>query len=165
MKENQHIASLILHIYADYHKWLSTFKAAVVLQRDYGIYISVGRVSRLMKSLQLPKMSIDKPTVHCTPSDDTFCSNHLQQLQQKAPNLVWGSDITYIKTEEKWYYLCIVLGLFSRKVIAWYISAKPDVELVIFTFKEAYKKRNAPYELMSHSDWGTQYTVFASGSF
>lgn len=115
-----------------------------------------------MKSLQLPKMSTDKPTVHCVASDDASCLNLLQQqFQQKAPNLVWVSDITYIKADGKWYYLCIVMDLFSRKVIAWHISAKPDVELVISTFKKAYEKRKAPYGLMFHSDRGTQYTAFA----
>ncbi|WP_442858721.1 DDE-type integrase/transposase/recombinase, partial [Anaerotignum lactatifermentans] len=45
----------------------------------------------------------------------------------------------------KWYYLCIVMDLFSRKIISWNISGKPDVDLVMTAFKKAYKKRNAPY--------------------
>lgn len=53
------------------------------------------------------------------------------------------------------------MDLFSRKVISWHISAKPDAELVISTFKKAYEKRNAPYGLMFHSDRGTQYTAFS----
>ena len=162
MKENQHIASLILHIYADYRKRLGAYKTAVVLQRDYGIHISVDRVYRLMKSLQLPKMSTDKPAARRSASNDADFSNHLQQqFRQKAPNLVWVSDITYIKVNGKWYYLCIVMDLFSRKVIAWHISAKPDVDLVISTFNKAYQKRNAPSGLMFHSDRGSQYTAFA----
>ncbi|WP_226392038.1 IS3 family transposase [Ructibacterium gallinarum] len=164
VKENQHIASLILHIYADYHKRLGTYQTTVVLLRDYGIPVSVHPVYRLMKSLQLPKMSTDKPTVHRVASHDPSCLNLLQQqFQQKAPNLVWVSDITYIKikTDGKWYYLCIVMDLFSRKVIAWHISAKPDVELVIATFKKAYEKRKAPYGLMFHSDRNALYTAFA----
>ena len=53
------------------------------------------------------------------------------------------------------------MDLFSRKVIAWHISAKPDVDLVISTFNKAYQKRNAPSGLMFHSDRGSQYTAFA----
>ena len=71
------------------------------------------------------------------------------------------SDITYIKINGKWYYLCIVIDLFSRKVIAWHISAKLDVDLVISTFNKAYQKRNTPSGLMFHSDRGSQYTAFA----
>ena len=161
IKENQYIASLILHIYADYNKRLGAYKITYVLQRDYGINISVGRVYRLMKQLQLPKMSTDKPAVRSNSSDTEACCNHLQQkFNQKAPNLVWVSDITYIKAGGIWYYLCIVMDLFSRKVISWHISSKANVELVITAFKKAYEKRNAPYGLMFHSDRGSQYTAF-----
>lgn len=92
-----------------------------------------------MKTLDLPKMSTIKPrhsTIHRNSSEYT---NHLQQdFNQKAPNLVWASDFTYIKANGKWYYLCIVMDLFSRKVISWCISAKPDVDLVRNAFNKAY---------------------------
>lgn len=107
-------------------------------------------------------MSTAKPPVHSRHTHNGTCTNHLQQqFRQKAPNLVWVSDITYIKAGGKWYYLCIVMDLFSRKVISWHIAAKPDAELVMCTFKKAYEKRNAPYGLMFHSDRGTQYTAFS----
>ena len=74
---------------------------------------------------------------------------------------MWVSDITYIRVAGKWYYLCIVMDLFSRKVIAWSISGKPDVDLVMHAFRKAYTKREQPQGLMFHSDRGTQYTAFA----
>ena len=166
IKENQYIASLILHIYADYNKRLGAYKITYVLQRDYGINISVGRVYRLMKQLQLPKMSTDKPAIRSNSSDTEACCNHLQQkFNQKAPNPVWVSDITYIKAGGIWYYLCIVMDLFSRKVISWHISSKANVELVITAFKKAYEKRNAPYGLMFHSDRGSSILPSPSGGF
>ena len=100
-----------------------------------------------MKQLQLPKMSTDKPSVPARHSDNETCINYLHQnFNQKAPNLVWASDITYMKAGGKWYYLCIVMDLYSRKIIAWHISADADAELVITAFQKAYKKRNAPYK-------------------
>ena len=54
---------MILQIYADYNKRLGAYKITYVLQRDFGINISVGRVYRLMKNLQLPKMSTDRKSV------------------------------------------------------------------------------------------------------
>lgn len=115
-----------------------------------------------MNTLQLPRMSTDKPSASSRCSDNGNCPNHLQQnFYQKAPNLVWGSNITYLKAGGKWHYLCIVMDLYSRKVIAWHISKKPDVELVMTCFRKAYEKRNAPYGLMFHSDRGSRYTAFA----
>ena len=56
-------------------------------------------------------MSTDKPRVSARPSQNTGCCNHLQQnFAQKAPNLVWASDITYIKAGGKWHYLCMVIN-------------------------------------------------------
>ena len=130
--------------------------------RDYGIKISVGRVYRLMKTLQLPKMSTDKPPWSRKPSDNGQYPNCLQQqFRPKAPNLVWASDFTYIKVNGKWYYLCIIMDLFSRKIIAWHISSRADVDFVTTTFQKAYTKRNAPCGLMFHSDRGSQYTAFS----
>ncbi len=160
--ENQQLRQLILHIYADYDKRLGAYKTRSILERDYGIRISVGRVYRLMRDMALPKMSTSKPRRHKRQEENRDCSNHLkQQFSQHSPNLVWVSDFTYIKAGGRWYYLCVMIDLFSRKVIAGHISAKPDVELVMTTFKKAYKARNTPYGLMFHSDRGSQYTAFA----
>lgn len=54
------------------------------------------------------------------------------------------------------------MDLYSRKIISWNISGKSDVDLVMTTFKKAYKKRNIPFGLMLHSNRGTQYIAFAS---
>lgn len=162
LRDNQQIASLILHIYADYSKRLGAYKIAYILERDYGIHISVGRVYRLMKTLQLPRMSTVKPSRPSKHDAGGKYTNHLKRdFSPKAPDLVWVSDITYLKTSGKLYYLCIVMDLFSRKVISWHISPKADVELVMTSFNKAYNKRSAPYGLMFHSDRGTQYTAFS----
>lgn len=160
-KENQNIKRIILQIYSDYDKCLGAYKIKYILGRDYGINISVGRVYRLMKAMNLPKLSTDKPKFR-NHSNNGECNNHLhQEFNQKAPNLVWASDFTYIKVNSKWYYLCIVMDLFSRKIIGWHISGKHDVELTMSTFKKAYNKRNVKFGLIFHSDQGSEYTAFS----
>ncbi len=79
IQENQPIASLILHIHSVCNKHLGAYKITYILKRDYGINISVGRVYRLMKQLQLPKISSDKPHVSARPPQNTNCCHHLQQ--------------------------------------------------------------------------------------
>lgn len=136
---------MTLHIYADYNKRLGAYKIAYILQHDYGIRIIVGRVYRLMRTLQLPKMSTDKPRQQRKHSDNGDCTNHLpQEFNQKAPNIIWASDFTYIKACGKWYYLCVVMDLFSRKIISWHISARPDVDLVMTAFKKSLCETERP---------------------
>ncbi|MDD3137907.1 MAG: DDE-type integrase/transposase/recombinase [Lachnospiraceae bacterium] len=127
-------------MHANYHKRLGVYKITYALQRDYGINISVGRVYRVMRTLQVPNEKLYRNYRH---KDNGNCTNHLHQaFNQKYPNLVWASDFTHIKVAGKWYYLCILMDLFSRKVIAWNIYGKADVDLAMTTFKKAYAKRN-----------------------
>ena len=158
--ENQEYRRIILEVYSDYDKCIGAYKLAYILKRDYGINISVGRVYRLMSSMNLPKKSTDRP-VRAKHTDNGECHNHLHQdFNQKAPNLVWASDFTYIRVESKWHYLCIVMDLFSRKIIGWHLSSYHNVELTIAAFKKAYSRRNISYGLMFHSDRGSEYTAF-----
>ncbi|EOA2747522.1 IS3 family transposase [Enterococcus faecalis] len=60
-KENQHLRKVILEIYTSSQKRLGAAKIRQILLRDYGISISIGRVYRLMKAMDLPKMSTVKP--------------------------------------------------------------------------------------------------------
>ena len=59
--ENQEYRRIILEVYSDYDKCIGAYKLAYILKRDYGINISVGRVYRLMSSMNLPKKSTDRP--------------------------------------------------------------------------------------------------------
>ena len=43
--------------------------------------------------------------------------------RRHAPDQIWVTDITYIRTHEGWLYLCVVIDLFSRRVVGW--SAHP----------------------------------------
>lgn len=113
-----------------------------------------------MNALQLPKMSTAKPPRGAKHSDNGECENLLNRnFSPKAPNLAWASDITYLKAGGKWRYLCVVMDLFSRKIVAWSLSNKANADLAIDAFKKACRKRGAPQGLMFHSDRGSQYTA------
>lgn len=81
------------------------------------------------------------------------------------PNQIWVSDITYFKVKGYGLYLCVILDLFSRKVIAYNISRKANTYLVTSTFREAFALRHEPRSLVFHSDRGTQYTSNAFTQF
>jgi transposase InsO family protein len=93
-------------------------------------------------------------------SEPKVCQ-HLLKRDFAPPGLnrVWTSDITYIWTRSGWTYLAIILDLFSRKVIGWSVSDKPDTALVIAALSQALVTRNyVRGQLMFHSDQGCQYT-------
>jgi len=153
------LRTYILTLHGKYKKRLGVKKMTCILKREYGIKIGVSRLRRLTHSMNLPKIFSKKSPNHSSKSESGVYPNFLnRKFHQSAPNQIWVSDITYIKVGQKWYYLCVIIDLFSRKVVAWKISDKPNAELVISTFKKAYANRNFPIGLMFHSDRGSQYT-------
>lgn len=77
------------------------------------------------------------------------------------PNQVWVSDITQVRCKEGWNYLCVILDLYSRKVISWTTSRINNADLVITTLNKAWKSRQPQNgRLMFHSDQGVQYRAF-----
>ncbi len=73
------------------------------------------------------------------------------------PNQKWVTDITYLWTDEGWVYLCVVLDLFSRRIIGWQMSEKIDRHLVCDTLQAALILRDYPQNVIVHSDRGSQY--------
>ena len=47
-----------------------------------------------------------------------------QQFTASRPNEVWVSDVTYFHLNNKTYYICVILDLYSRKVVAHRVSLK-----------------------------------------
>lgn len=158
--ENTSIRSHILEIYAKTDKRLGIHKIAVCLKNDYCISVSDGRVSRLMQTMNLPKMSTVKPPkFKSAKQDNGYFENVLeQQFDQPAPNMVWFSDFTYIRAAGRFYYICVILDLYARKVIAYRISPKIDRFLAIETLHLAVEKRGVSDGIIFHTDQGSQFT-------
>ena len=68
-----------MQIYSDYHNSIGAYKIRRVLERDYGIKISVGRVYRLIHTMNLPKPAAKKPKWKTSHNDNGPCINYLKQ--------------------------------------------------------------------------------------
>ena len=159
--ENRNLRKKILTLYAASDKRLGVRKMRKRLEVEYGIKISTGRVYRLMRGMQLPRMATEKKPVlrKKVKQAEGECENLLkQQFNPKEPNQVWASDITYIKTGKGFCYLCVVLDLYSRKVVGWKVGKRINSQFVIAAVEDALLKRERPAGLLFHSDRGSQYT-------
>lgn len=117
-----------------------------------------------MKTMQLPKLSAPKPKYNYAyhHTSDSDCPNILkQQFNPPAPNQVWVSDITYIRVQSAFCYVCVIIDLYARQVISYLTSKKINSGLVIDTLHSALKYRNYPKGVLFHSDRGVQYTCSA----
>lgn len=71
------------------------------------------------------------------------------------PNHVWAEDFTYLKYQNKMYYLATVLDLYSRQITGWALSAHHDTDLIQLALLDAVGKHQSPKIL--HNDQGTEY--------
>jgi putative transposase len=81
-----------------------------------------------------------------------------RDFRPPAPNHVWAGDITYVRTDEGWLYLAVVLDLYSRRVVGWSMQARIGADLVLAAMTMALGQRQPGPGLMHHSDRGSQYT-------
>ena len=84
-----------------------------------------------------------------------------QRFRAVKPNQVWISDVTCYKLKDRYYYICVILDLYSRKVVAYKLSKKNSTQLLTSTFKQAWALRNPPEGLVFHSDRGAPYLSFS----
>lgn len=67
------------------------------------------------------------------------------------PNQIWVSDLTYFKVKSYWVYLCVILDLYSRKVIGYKVSRHMSTRLATLTFRQTFEERGRPDNLTFHS--------------
>ena len=84
-----------------------------------------------------------------------------RQFDQLKPNRFWVTDITYIPIPGSMLYMCAVLDLCGKVVLAWKIGSDMSSSLVTDTIREALKHEKVTDGLALHSDQGSQYTSHA----
>ncbi|MCT1608071.1 IS3 family transposase [Nesterenkonia massiliensis] len=79
---------------------------------------------------------------------------------QGAPDKVWISDVTYLRTGEGWLYLCLVTDAHTRRVLGWAMSTVQNSELIESALRRAclVRQNHKPEGVVFHADRGTQYT-------
>lgn len=71
-------------------------------------------------------------------------------------NEIWSSDLTYVKHNDKFFYVCAIKDICTKEIVALGISYKHDSNLVLETIKEAIlKQRTLPF--IFHYDRGREF--------
>lgn len=141
---------------AEYEKRVGAYKITSTLDRDYGVHVSVCRVKQCsclkclwessnfytIARMMTVRIILSRSSIHRSLIRYSCVTSHLYRM------------------DNKWYYLCVIIDLFSRKIIAWKRSQKIDVDLTISTFKLVIESQNNSDYLMFYSARGCQYTAY-----
>lgn len=134
-------------------------------ERIRKILISQGFTVGKQKILELSRELLPYRTIvkkHHKKNWQVTPSNLLaRHFNPREPNAAWVGDITEIKTDSGTYYLCMIMDLFGRRVVAARLSKQKEEALVHQTFLDAFDARGEPKGLLFHSDQGSQYTAKA----
>lgn len=81
-----------------------------------------------------------------------------RQFTVAAPNRLWFTDLTMIRTREGWLHAAVVLDAFNREVIAWATELKETPQTALMALREAIRIRRPRAGCVIHSDRGYQFT-------
>jgi putative transposase len=70
---------------------------------------------------------------------------------------LWRADITYIRLQEDFVFLAVILDAYSRRVIGWALERTMEEELTLSALRMALSRRVGEPGLVHHSDRGSQY--------
>ncbi len=127
--------------------------------RARGYACARSRVARLMRSTRLRGIAARRRKPRLPVNDRSALPNRLQRNFRAGDiNRHWAADLTYIRTDEGWLFLAVVMDIGSRKVVGWSMRSRPDADLVIAALDMAVQQRAPQGNVLHHSDRGVHYT-------
>ena len=155
-EEQAQLMRMVKQVFDDSEQRFGAEKIRVILAES-GIRVGKKRISAIMQELGLSSVRVDAKKQFKRRQQYTKQNLLKREFAAGHPNQIWVSDITYFKVKSYWVYLCIILDLYSRKIVGWRVSRNMSTNLVTATFKAAFQERGQPQNLTFHSDRGKQY--------
>jgi putative transposase len=83
--------------------------------------------------------------------------NLVAEMEAIAPNQIWVSDLTYIRTEEGYMFAAVIMDRHSRKIIGYHIGDSLEAAGCLEALEMALKDLPSDHHPIHHSDRGCQY--------
>lgn len=155
-------AKLLVHIKAIHRRHKGRYGAPriTVELRDEGINANRKRVARVMSEHGIsgvPRRVFRGTTTDSAHSEPVAPNLLNRQFTADAPNKVFVGDITYLRTQQGWVYLAVLIDLFSRKVVGWAMDETMETSLCLRALGRLVATRGDVTGAIHHSDHGSQY--------
>jgi transposase InsO family protein len=83
--------------------------------------------------------------------------NRARQMVLTDVDQLWRADITYVRLQEEFVFLAVILDAYSRRVIGWALDRTLETGLALTALPMALSRRSVGPGLVHHSDRGVQY--------
>lgn len=154
------IIDLVKHVRRTLPK-VGSLKLLHILRDDLALHgISIGRDS-FFALLKKNNLLIKRKKRYAVTTDSNHpykkWSDLVKGLQIQAPEQVWVSDITYLRTTGNFIYLSLITDAYSRKIVGYHLSQNLKAQGCLISLNKAIKARVTNNTLIHHSDRGIQY--------
>lgn len=124
-----------------------------------GVRMGRDRLFEELRNRDLLLEPVPAPYPHTTQSYHNLpvFGNLVKDLEVKAPNEVWVSDLTYLRTVEGFLYLALITDKYSRKVVGWNVGDNLEAVGCVRALERALEDLPPQSRPIHHSDQGSQY--------
>jgi len=131
------------------------FKAELA---EAGVNIGRDRFCKVLreKGLKLDPLPKAPRTTNSQHNLPVF-SNQFKDLEVEKANEAWVSDITYIRTEDRFVYLSLITDSYSRKIVGYHVGDTLEAVESLKALNMAAAELKEGEQPMHHSDRGGQY--------
>ena len=161
-KANQSLAKKIKHLHLKSFGIYGSPRITKKLQRQ-GIHVSENRVARIMQSERIVGR-IHTRKQRAPSLVEVIKKTNNKRLTAPQPtriNQVWVGDVTYLWHQKRWWYLAVVMDIYSRKIIGWSLESYRKKELTMSALNKALQNRKPELNMLFHSDRGVEYAAGA----
>lgn len=132
-------------------------KLTVWLRDEKDVVVNHKRVKRLMDLMGWQTI-FRKKNLSKRKKGEAVFPYLLRGIEINRPNQAWAIDITYIPMRKGFMYLCAIIDIHTRYVVAWSICNTMSAEWVRAVVEEAINENGCP-EIIN-SDQGSQFTSY-----
>ncbi len=150
------LTEFVAEIFHKNRRAYGTCKIKVKLH-ERGFVVSRRRIGRIMKEKGLVSTyTVAQYRPHQTACNEATTTNVLnREFEQTEAKRFVVSDLTYVKVQDRWHYICVLMDLFNREIIGH--SAGPNKDAALISRAFATVQGDLRQIQWFHTDRGSEF--------
>jgi len=152
---------LVLEAYEKSRKTYGYRRIQIWIEREHGVKINHKAVLRLMRQLNIRSVARKRNPYRL--SNNRYGAIHTypnlmsQNFKTNGPNQKWGTDITYIPTQQGFAYLAVIKDFFDGTILGYALSRNNSIQMVLQAVRAAAPNLRSHIGVIIQSDQGSQF--------
>ena len=158
---DQERMKVVLEAYEKSRKTYGYRRIQIWIEREYGIKVNHKAVLRLMRKLNIRSVARKRNPYRFIYNRygaiQTYPNLMGQNFRSNGPNQKWGTDITYIPTQQGFVYLAVIKDFFDGTILGHSLSRNLSPQMVLQAVRLAASNAQSIKGVVLQSDQGYQF--------